>query len=495
MVEADYKINMHAHVAGLKRLSARANAGPALPASPGSRKVSFSFSGYGINVIERLRKCRVHIDKGLSEEEFERIEALFQFTFPPDLRGILREGLPLGDGFPNWRSGGPQQLKMWINKPRAGLLADVERGVFWMKQWGPRPAELHKAVQIARGQLKKAPVLLPVYGHCYVAAAPVRAGNPVFFVQGRDVYCCGLDVSDFFHRDSFASRSLVRSSAYVPEPVFLGDFSGKSSGRPVTKSEDKCEEFLSLYEEEDMDMESFSATSSCRATPLVTKFSASCSTETWSRSLDALACRRKSNDSSRSVLSPRSSSGSSCDGSCEDSPSVRDAQGRARASRVRRIELWSDLSEKGQSMNSVASTSDLEDDEQAATDCDDYFEFDGEWENGAESLMKETVEDMSSKLRQGGWKEEDIAEIVGAASSCSDHKRGMPDRQTVLEGLAFHLDYLSCSLRKAGWSVHDVAETLCFDFGASGERRARAKKVSPQVAQRIGMLASFVAQG
>ncbi|EFJ18156.1 hypothetical protein SELMODRAFT_112997 [Selaginella moellendorffii] len=393
---------MHAHVAGLKRLSARANAGPALPASPGSRKVSFSFSGYGINVIERLRKCRVHIDKGLSEEEFERIEALFQFTFPPDLRGILREGLPLGDGFPNWRSGGPQQLKMWINKPRAGLLADVERGVFWMKQWGPRPAELHKAVQIARGQLKKAPVLLPVYGHCYVAAAPVRAGNPVFFVQGRDVYCCGLDVSDFFHRDSFASRS---------------------------------------------------------------------------------------------VLSPRSSSGSSCDGSCEDSPSVRDAQGRARASRVRRIELWSDLSEKGQSMNSVASTSDLEDDEQAATDCDDYFEFDGEWENGAESLMKETVEDMSSKLRQGGWKEEDIAEIVGAASSCSDHKRGMPDRQTVLEGLAFHLDYLSCSLRKAGWSVHDVAETLCFDFGASGERRARAKKVSPQVAQRIGMLASFVAQG
>jgi hypothetical protein len=65
-----------AHAGGLKRLSARASAGPSTP--PGTRRVFFSFSTYARNVIEHLKKRDVPIAEGLSDEEFERIDFLLQ---------------------------------------------------------------------------------------------------------------------------------------------------------------------------------------------------------------------------------------------------------------------------------------------------------------------------------------------------------------------------------------------------------------------------------
>ena len=193
-----------AHLAGLKRLSARASAGPGTP--PGTRRVFFSFSAYARGVIDKLKKCKVPIADGLSEEEFERIEATYGFTFPPDLKGILQAGLPVGAGFPNWRAANLDHLRMRINLPIVGLLHEVANSNFWWKAWGPRPVDIKQAVRSARSALRRSPILVPMYGYCYIPSSPNLAGNPVFFVYQKNVVYCGYDVADFFDREAFLSH-------------------------------------------------------------------------------------------------------------------------------------------------------------------------------------------------------------------------------------------------------------------------------------------------
>lgn len=113
-------------------------------------RVCFSFAAYAKNVIDHLRRCQVPIARGLTDEEFERIEATFGFAFPPDLRSILREGLPVGVGFPNWRSGATQQLRMMMDLPMAGLSYEVSKGRFWWKDWGSQPYSSDEALRVAK---------------------------------------------------------------------------------------------------------------------------------------------------------------------------------------------------------------------------------------------------------------------------------------------------------------------------------------------------------
>ncbi|CAN1807126.1 hypothetical protein LINPERHAP1_LOCUS24916, partial [Linum perenne] len=44
---------------------------------------------------------------GSIRPELARIEAQFEFSFPPDLRAVLSAGLHVGPRFPDWRSPGP----------------------------------------------------------------------------------------------------------------------------------------------------------------------------------------------------------------------------------------------------------------------------------------------------------------------------------------------------------------------------------------------------
>lgn len=200
MVEVSHK-GRNKQAAGLKRLSERANVNPTGPGV--NRKVCFSFAAYACNVIAHLEKCHVPISKGLSDEEFQHIQSRFGFNFPPDLRSILQEGLPVGLGFPNWRLSSDKHLLSMINLPVKGLCHEVSKGTFWWNQWGPRPKSTDEAIHIAQKAFKMAPVLVPIYSHCYIPCSPNLAGNPVFFVFEKDVFYCGYDLADFFKREVF----------------------------------------------------------------------------------------------------------------------------------------------------------------------------------------------------------------------------------------------------------------------------------------------------
>ncbi|XP_058735644.1 uncharacterized protein LOC131607680 [Vicia villosa] len=204
MVDVDRRMTglnpARAHLAGLKRLSARA---ASIAATTTVRNGLLSFSPLADKIITNLRDSGIHVQQGLSDAEFARIEAEFGFVFPPDLRAVLTAGLPVGAGFPDWRATGTRfHLRGSLDLPMAAISFQIARNTMWARCWGPKPSEPEKALRVARNALKKAPLLIPIFNHCYIPCNPSLAGNPVFYVDENRIFCCGIDLSDFFQRES-----------------------------------------------------------------------------------------------------------------------------------------------------------------------------------------------------------------------------------------------------------------------------------------------------
>ncbi|HTA84102.1 MAG TPA: hypothetical protein VK783_14255 [Bacteroidia bacterium] len=56
-------------------------------------------------IIDLLTQHSIVFESGLSSEEIEKIQKAFGFIFPPDLNLFLQSGLPVSEGFINWRRG------------------------------------------------------------------------------------------------------------------------------------------------------------------------------------------------------------------------------------------------------------------------------------------------------------------------------------------------------------------------------------------------------
>ncbi|KAJ4840160.1 hypothetical protein Tsubulata_000252 [Turnera subulata] len=173
-----------------------------------NRLVCFSFAAYAKNLMLHLRCLNIPILPGLTDTEFTFLESTLRFSFPPDLRSILQEGLPVGPHFPNWRSSSHQQLHILLNLPTLKLSKNISQHNFWVDSWGQKPDGHHedngpKALAMAEEFLDKAPVLVPIYGNCYIPCTPNLAGNPVFYIDDEIVRVLSFDITRFFQEVEF----------------------------------------------------------------------------------------------------------------------------------------------------------------------------------------------------------------------------------------------------------------------------------------------------
>ncbi|OJT19145.1 hypothetical protein BO221_37225 [Archangium sp. Cb G35] len=145
---------------------------------------------------------RIGFEPGLTDAEVAATEARFGFRFPPDLRAFLQTALPRGKNFPDWRSGGESALRDWLDRPRQGLLFDVQHNGIWLKEeWGPKPRTLDDALRVASERIAAAPKLIPIFGHRMIPDEPQLAGNPVFSVHQTDIIFYGVDLADYLRQE------------------------------------------------------------------------------------------------------------------------------------------------------------------------------------------------------------------------------------------------------------------------------------------------------
>ncbi|RUP68507.1 hypothetical protein SSPNP10_07165 [Streptomyces sp. NP10] len=182
----------------------------------------------GAQAARRLAELGVCTwEPGLSDAEFDRIEAEYGIVFALDHRGFLAAGLPVDravppeegesprNPWPNWRDGDPELIRERLGRPVEELLFSVEHG-WWLPggRWGPRPADPAEAVAAARAALASVPALIPLYSHRYLASgtglgagtdsgtgAGVAHGRPVLSVVGADTIHYGRDLAEWVDQE------------------------------------------------------------------------------------------------------------------------------------------------------------------------------------------------------------------------------------------------------------------------------------------------------
>jgi hypothetical protein len=165
--------------------------------------------------------------EGMTDEELAKAEETFGFTFPADLRRMLKAFLPVSDGFPDWREGKVRDLLDWLDEPIEGICFDVEENGFWLDSWGERPADMDDAIEEARRHVTREPLLIPVFTHRFLPAEPVGEGNPVFSVVQSDVLRYGDDLEDYFQKEFEVPRSSPQPFQAKRVP-FWSDLAGES---------------------------------------------------------------------------------------------------------------------------------------------------------------------------------------------------------------------------------------------------------------------------
>ncbi len=134
---------------------------------------------------------------GYTAAELERAQLQFRVTFPPDLTDLLLDRRPVGGT--DWNN--ETMVRSQMAWPFEGLLFDVEENGLWWSEWGERPAKEDERAEVLRDVLSRAPKLIPIFGHRYLPATPLQAGNPVFSVYQSDIIHFGADLLDYIDRE------------------------------------------------------------------------------------------------------------------------------------------------------------------------------------------------------------------------------------------------------------------------------------------------------
>jgi hypothetical protein len=167
-----------------------------------------------------LRRGRVVVDVGLSAAEIADIEARYQFTFPLDYRALLMEGMPISDGFVDWRRATPADIQKKLTWPYEGICFDIEFAQFWLDEWGEQPDNLEAAFAIAANAVQQAPPLIPICGHRYIPGHSAEAGHPIFSVHQTDIIYCGSNLLEFLENelrvDGHYRHQISEPLRYIP---------------------------------------------------------------------------------------------------------------------------------------------------------------------------------------------------------------------------------------------------------------------------------------
>lgn len=151
-------------------------------------------------MISLLERQNIILEDGLTLDEVHNIEKLYHIRFPKKLREFLMETLPTSKGFYNWRNYKKDNIQC-INQVMQKPLLDIyemAREVYWCDDWGEEPGDIMEIEQEVRRRLKKAPKLIPIYGHRYIPMIS-EENPPIISVHGIDIIYYGEDLEDYFN--------------------------------------------------------------------------------------------------------------------------------------------------------------------------------------------------------------------------------------------------------------------------------------------------------
>lgn len=153
-------------------------------------------------LIDCLASCGIRFEAGLTDIEVAEVQEKFGFVFPPDLKQLLQQALPVTKSFVNWRKGlhniyTARKIKARMKWPSQCIGFYVEDHSMWLPEWGDKPIEEAEKLDVVKKNLQSVSKLIPIYSHRYIPAQPSEEGNPVFSVYHTDTIYYGYDLPNY----------------------------------------------------------------------------------------------------------------------------------------------------------------------------------------------------------------------------------------------------------------------------------------------------------
>lgn len=193
-------------------------------------------------LIKKLKNVGIEFEEGLTIDEIAQIEEIYDIKFPKSLKDFFTEALPVffeyphplpseNDSseseileikkrinFPIWNDFSESnilRIKERINFPIKGVMEDVISG-YWLDSWGERPNNAEEIKKISLFHMNKAPKLIPIYSHRYIAQIDGIEDPPIISVMQTDIIYYGNNLFDYFKREF-----LRDTSAKLERPVSI----------------------------------------------------------------------------------------------------------------------------------------------------------------------------------------------------------------------------------------------------------------------------------
>ena len=173
------------------------------------------------DIISFLKNKDIKFDAGLEEEEFKKIEKIYNFNFPYSLRMFLSQALPVSSGFYNWRdlsSINVLKIKNMMNYffeyiNNAPCNEYMPNDSYWVNKWGKMPKDLCERKSIILKEYNKAPKIIPVFMHRFIPIIDDK-NPPILSIHYTDIIYYARNLSEYFMIEFGLKRPNVNINQY-----------------------------------------------------------------------------------------------------------------------------------------------------------------------------------------------------------------------------------------------------------------------------------------
>lgn len=148
-------------------------------------------------ILSLLKKKGFELGPGLNDVQLHEVESAFKAKIPDSYRGLLKAGVPLGEGFPDWSN--PQKVAEETQKTLQDIFKfDIQNNEYWIEEFGVKPNTNKLATVRALEVISTWQPLFPVYGHRFITSRPIDKAPVISIYQPTDAIIYGANLHEYF---------------------------------------------------------------------------------------------------------------------------------------------------------------------------------------------------------------------------------------------------------------------------------------------------------
>ena len=152
-------------------------------------------------LIRKLEQNGVCFAEGLSDKELFDIQYEYNVNFPKSLKVFYKAGLPISDGFHNWRDLSKKnikKIKTMMNYPFDSVRENYDE-IDWINDLDE---EFNDKKSIIYEKLNNAPSLIPIFSHRYISTYEEETEDtPIFSINDVDVIYYGENLYSYLQME------------------------------------------------------------------------------------------------------------------------------------------------------------------------------------------------------------------------------------------------------------------------------------------------------